>query len=137
MPRVAALFELADRAAAREDVEGSQVFIGIEHAIQAAELVEYLASHAPRVYSCITSPSVAAAHELARHIRAGALPNEFTTRQVYLKGWTRLSTPEEARQALEILEDAGWVCRQFLQINENGGRPREQWEINPAVARVR
>ena len=99
--------------------------------------MEYLGSHATRVYSCITSPGVAAAHELARHIQAEDLPNEFTTRQVYLKGWTRLGLPEEARQALEILEDAGWVRRQFFHLDENGGRPREQWQINPGVARVR
>ena len=137
MPRLAALFELADRAARNEDVEASEVLIGVEHAIQAADLVGYLESHAIRVYSCITSPGVAAAHELGRHIQAGALPGQFTTREVYLKNWTRLGTPEEAREALEVLEDAGWVRRQNLEIGEKGGRPRELWETNPGVARVR
>jgi putative DNA primase/helicase len=74
MPALALLFELADRAA-----EGGFVgFVGspsgeiqnfgevsLEHAKQAAAWSDYLESHARRVYSCIVTPQVRTARELA------------------------------------------------------------------------
>ena len=76
-----------------------------------------------------------AARDLARHIRARDLPIEFKTRDVYLKGWSRLDTPERVRSALTLLEDAGWVRRLEPQASPGGGRPSETWIVNPKVIR--
>jgi hypothetical protein len=134
MPALAALFELADRAASEGALEGN-VLVNLEHTKQAAAMCEYLESHAKRVYSCIVSPEHRAARELLRHIEAGDLKNPFRTRDVYLKGWTGLDTPDRARSASKLLEDAGWVREEDAAKSERGGRPSETWQVNPKVAR--
>jgi Protein of unknown function (DUF3987) len=134
MPALAGLFELADRAAM--GALDSEVVIDLNHARQAAALCDdYFAAHAKRIYSCITTPELRAARELARHIQRRSLQDIFTTREVYLKGWSGLSTPESARDALEVLEEANWVVRVQSPSSPLGGRPAEEWAINPKVSR--
>ena len=66
MPALALLFELADWATTTDRLE----CVSHEHIQQAAKYCDYLESHARRVYSCITTPQIRAAHELAHRIRA-------------------------------------------------------------------
>lgn len=134
MPSLAGLVELADRAASGE-VLTHEVTISLEHAKQAAALCDYLETHAKRVYGSVISAETRSARELARHIRAGDLPSSFTTRAVYLKGWTGLDTPERVRPALGLLEEAGWVCRAETPSSSVGGRPSEVWIPNPKIGR--
>jgi len=133
MPTLAGLFELADVAAAGR--LGTEVLISLDHTRQAAAFCEYLDSHARRVYACVTTPECRSARELARHIRAKDVPETFAPRNVYLKGWGGLDTPERVRGALSALEDAGWVRRLESTPYRSGGRPSEQWLVNPKVAR--
>jgi hypothetical protein len=136
MPSLAALFELADKAAAGSELTG-HITVSVEHAKQAAALCEYLESHAHRVYACVVSPECRAARELARHIRSGDLSDPFKTRDVYLRGWSGLDNPERVRGALELLEEAAWVRREETSKSQIGGRPSETWRINPkAVPRA-
>jgi Protein of unknown function (DUF3987)/Domain of unknown function (DUF3854) len=131
MPKLASLFALADGIAYEQAVKQDAV-ITLSHARQAAAFCEYLKSHAQRVYSCVISPEIRAARELARHVERGDLPDGFTTRVVYFKGWSGLGNPEAARAALAILEDAGWVRRNG-QDTTSVGRPSESWTINPKL----
>ena len=132
MPSLAGLFELADRARGWAGWN-ERVTIGIDHARQAAAFCEYLESHALRVYGCVESPECHAARELARHIQAEDLPRVFKTRDVYLKGWRGLATPNCVREALELLEDSAWVRRGELALAPTAGRPPEFWFVNPKV----
>jgi putative DNA primase/helicase len=122
IPSLAVLFELAD-----SDCPG-QATVSLPHARQAAAWCAYLESHARRVYGCLISPEVHAARVLA--MRLVRLPGEFSTRDVYLKHWESLSTPEEARAALGVLEDAYWVRR---VLGNDFGRPSERWLTNPRI----
>lgn len=131
MPSLAGLYELADRAAVGYQLDGDLV-VSLDHARQAAALCEYLESHARRVYSCVVSPEMHAAHELARHVRAGDLAATFSTRDVYQRGWSGLDTPGRARAALDILEGSGWLRRRKEELS-GGGRPSEVWDINPRL----
>lgn len=132
MPVVSGLFELADWAAGL----GGGTEISLAHSQQSAAFCEYLESHARRAYSCIVSPELRAARELSRHISAGELGGDrFTVRQVYRHDWSGLTTPNQVRAAVEILEDAGWI-RQAPQ-EPGAGRPSEAFDINPAVVRGR
>jgi hypothetical protein len=133
MPKLAGLFELADRVAGDQELSDG-VIITLDHARQAAAFCQYLESHARRVYSCVVSPEIRAARELARHIEKGDLPQIFTTRTVYFKGWTGLDNSQAARGALTVLEDSGWL-RRNAQEASSGGRPSESWIINPKVVR--
>jgi hypothetical protein len=134
MPSLAALFELADRAASAGEL-GDKISVSTEHTQQATALCQYLESHAKRAYSCIVSPELRAARELSRHIEAGDLRSRFTTREVYFRGWSGLDDPERARNACKALEDAAWIRQEVTPRSQRGGRPSESWEINPAVIR--
>lgn len=132
MPALALLFELADAVASNTGIRENKK-VGLIHAKQAAALCDYLESHAHRVYACITSPETRAARDLARHLLSRDLPDEFKTRDVYLKGWSGLGSPEQVRAALDLLEDARWVRPAEVSTSPSGGRPAEVWLLNPKV----
>lgn len=131
MPSLALLFELADA----EELSTAAGIVSLAHTQQAAAWCDYLEAHARRIYGCLASPEVHAARELGERIRQGKLCAEFSTRDVYLRGWSGLSTPDEARAALRVLEDAGWV-RPAIPA-EREGRPSERWHFNPRLGEVR
>jgi hypothetical protein len=80
-----------------------------------------------------------ASYELAGKIKlrkVGADSGEgivFSSRDVYLKGWSGLDTPEAFRQAIEVLIDAGWVQSRVIESGPKGGRPAEQYQVNPRI----
>jgi putative DNA primase/helicase len=126
MPSLALLFGLAD---------GCEGEVTLHHARQAASLCEYLKPHARRVYSAKLAPERGAAALLSKRLRKGWKEHEatFSLRDVYDNGWTGLGTPDEARAALCVLEDAGWVRKNPRPASSRGGRPGELWLINPRI----
>jgi putative DNA primase/helicase len=124
IPSLALLFALADNwePPVREG-----------HTQQAIAWAPYLESHAQRVYSCVVSPRMQAAADLAKKIRDGSVGAEgpFAKRDVYRHHWTGLDNPDNTGDALEILRDAGWV----RPVSGSGGmgRPPDLWEVNPRV----
>jgi putative DNA primase/helicase len=146
MPASALLFELADRAArgsvvfAGANLGDSQNFwVSLEHARQAAAWCDYLESHARRVYSCIVTPQLKAARDLAEHIKKKHVVNRdggfdwFVARDIYLKGWSGLDSPEAVRGAAEILQDAHWLRELAGKSGSDGGRPANRYAVNPRV----
>lgn len=134
MPALALLFELADRAAAGT-LGSSDLCITLEHAAQAAEFCGYLESHARRIYSCVTTPQVRAAQVLAEKIKARKVgaDGSFTCRDVYVKGWSGLDSPEAVRLAANILLDAEWIREQSGEAGPLGGRPSMRYQVNPRI----
>lgn len=128
MPSLALLFELAD---------GGSEIVSLDHARQAAAMCDYLESHARSIYSMIIAPERQAAAELGRHLAAGWKREQgiFSIRDVYQNCWRDLTTAELVRKAVDILEDAEWVRRAPLDAKGAGGRPSEQYAINPKVWR--
>ena len=144
MPALALLFELADRAAGSfegfvgaSSGESRNFWVSLEHAQQAAAWCDYLESHARRVYSCVATPQMRAARELADKIRRKKVgeSGSFSCREVYLKGWSGLDSPEAVRQAAEVLEDARWIRELAGESGPFGGRPANRYEVNPGVWR--
>lgn len=131
MPALAVLFELADAAVGN----GGDYTVSLRHAKQAAAWCDYLESHARRVYSCIVTPQLRAARELAEKIKRRKVGTDrfFSCRDVYLKGWTGLDTPEAVKQAAEVLQDAGWLRDVSTEPGRFGGRPSNRYEVNPRV----
>jgi putative DNA primase/helicase len=143
MPSLALLFELADRASC-ESFGGAalpvgQNFVGLRNAQRAAAFCEYLESHARRVYSCIVTPQQRAARDLADHLKRKHIRNKeggfdwFVARDVYLKGWTGLDSPESVAAAAKVLEDAGWLRCVSIEPGPLGGRPSNRYAVNPGV----
>ena len=98
---------------------------------QALLWASYLESHARRIYSAVLRPDSAAARELAKHLKRGELPERFTLRETYRKGWAGLSSKEDAEAATEILCDLGWI-RPVAETGRATGRPASPtFETNP------
>jgi len=131
MPTLAVLFHLADVAAAN----GHSDIVSVEQTRKAAAWCEYLESHAKRVYSCVVSPQMRGAGELADKIKKRKLGADgfFSCRDVYLKGWSGLDTPAAVKQAAEVLQDAGWLREVLSESGPLGGRPSNRYIVNPAV----
>jgi hypothetical protein len=126
MPSLALLFALAD---------GCEEEIPLRYAQQAACFCEYLKPHARRVYSQKLAAERVGAALLARRLREGWREHErvFSLRDVYRNEWASLATPDEARAALGVLEDSGWVRSSAQPVGSHGGRPGEVWSINPRI----
>ena len=142
MPSLAGLFELADRAAqgdlrltGTEGDDSPSLAISLEHARQAAAWCEYLESHVYRIYSCVTTPQMRAARELASKIKSGKVGADgtFTAREVYLKGWTALDSSEAVKLAAQVLVDAGWLRDIDDRPGPQGGRPSIGYRLNPKL----
>jgi len=103
-------------------------------AVHAAMWCEYLEAHARRVYSLAEHGRMDAAALLARRIAAGKLNDGFTCRDVWRKGWSGLSTPQQAEAALVLLEEFGHVVG--LETEGDTGRPTTRYTINPQALRV-
>jgi putative DNA primase/helicase len=133
MPALAVLFHLAESAAGNGDADT----VSLRHTQQAAAWCEYLESHARRVYSCVVTPQLRAARELADKIKHRKVGTDgfFSCRDVYLKGWSGLDSPEAVKQAAEVLQDAGWVRDVCGESSDplGRGRPSNRYEVNPAV----
>jgi hypothetical protein len=122
MPSLALLFSIAD---------GFMESVGLHHAQLAADWCVYLESHANRIYSSRLSSEKAAAITLSRKLARGWMQEagRFALRDVYRQGWSGLTSPDEARLALKLLEEKAWVRR---ATSDGGpGRPSEEYTINP------
>jgi putative DNA primase/helicase len=141
MPSLALLFELADRVSSvgfdSSSLAGSQNFVSLEHARQAAAWCDYLETHAGRVYSCVVTPQLRAAQELADKImkRKVGVDGFFSCRDVYRHGWSGLDSPEAVKRAAELLHDAGWLREVPSESGSSGGRPPIRYEINPRLGK--
>ena len=131
MPSLAALFCLAEWAPDGGELEA----IPLYPTQQAAAWCEYLESHAHRLYSCITTPQMRAAREMANKLKAGDLgaDGSFTARDVYGNGWSGLDTPETVKAAADVLADSGWIRCELVRPGPGGGRPSTRYVVNPKV----
>jgi putative DNA primase/helicase len=130
MVAVAGLSALAD-GAPRNDKQ----LLELCYAEQGATWCTRLESHARRIYSCVLSQRMQAAADLAAKIRKKTVGADGTlmARDVYRHGWGGLDTPASVGEALDILEDAGWVRHQWEKPGPKGGRPPDRWQVNPRI----
>ena len=102
--------------------------VGVEQLARALDWSVYLRSHAERLYSAAVMPETAAAKALLGKIRTGVLSNSFTARQVVQRCWANLGTTEAVRKAADLLADYDWLHKNVVPT---GGRPSEQYDVNP------
>jgi len=65
--------------------------------------------------------------------RDGVILDTFTPRQIAVKGWAGLNTPDAVRKAADVLADYDHVRRDVVQGGAAGGRPSDRYIINPAL----
>ena len=101
---------------------------------------DYLRSHAERLYSAAVVPETAGAETLLHKIKSrkltdaeGVLMDTFTPRQVAVKHWAGLGTPDEVRKAAAMLAEYGWLEREMQPSGTSGGRPSELYRLHPKL----
>lgn len=124
MPSLALLFSLAD---------AKLQSVSLHHAQLASDWCDYLEAHARRVYASQANSEKSAAIALGKRLGKGWRRAEgfFTLRNVYSNHWGGLSNPEEARAAVRVLEDYGWIRKET--DTPATGRPSELYAINPRI----
>ncbi len=122
------------------DAPDGRNLVSEEHLLRALMWCKYLRTHANRLYAAAVMPETAGAESLLRKICGrklcgtdNVLLTSFTPRQVAVKGWTGLGTPELVRAAADLLADYDWLRRETVQAGGSGGRPSDKYLINPAA----
>lgn len=105
--------------------------VGVPSVLSALEWSKFLESHAHRVYGAALDRSVSGAREILRHMRKGDLGATFVARDVQIKGWSSLTDKRDISDALDLLEEYGWVRAMDVPPGPKGGRPTTAYITNP------
>lgn len=122
VPAIALVCALADGESA----------VGNTSLIRALGWAEYLQSHAERAYAAGIRPATEGAVALLKKIQSGAVVAGFKPSDVYLKGWSHLSTSEAVNSAAKILVELGYL-QEVVKKRPEGGRPSVSYLINPCI----
>ena len=110
--------------------------VSLTSAHRGAALCERFEQHTRRMYHAARTGADSVDEKadaiLLAKIKAGALGEAFAARDVYRKQWTGLIKREDVANALDRLEDLGWVRQEAQQTR---GRQRVRWQVNPAALR--
>jgi putative DNA primase/helicase len=110
--------------------DGEEI-VGNKSLIRALEWGDYLKSHAERAYAAGSRASTEGAAALLKKIKAGKIKSGFSPRDVYLKDWSLLATPEDVQAAATLLCDLHHLREIEHKPGIQGGRPKTTYEINP------
>ncbi len=125
VPALALICALAD----------SEIEVSVASVSRAIMWSEFLESHAMRIYNMGLRPTVTGAKALLRKIRDGAIKDGFKAADVYLKGWSNLSSSGDVHDALALLVDLNYLYRVEQPSGDRGGRPSKTYLINPKFLR--
>jgi putative DNA primase/helicase len=124
LPSIALLCHLADATATAGPV-------ALASARRAAAWCDLLEAHARRIYHTVANDTLKAAHAVLAKLRGGALGPTFSAKDVWRPQWAGLADREVVLDALNILEDLGWIRRTITP--DTGGRPRTEYEAHPSL----
>lgn len=109
--------------------------VGLEAVRLAAAWCGFLREHAVKAFGAggAADPALRAAHALRERIRAGAIEDGETVREVHRAKWSDLQTPEQVADGLAILARHGiaWV----EEVKQAKGRPARVIRVNPEAIR--
>lgn len=133
IPALALIFALIDTPDSGNVIHENEL-------IRALAWGDYLRPHAERLYAAAVIPETAGARALLAKLKSGKLTDRdgviadsFTPRQIAVKGWAGLTTPDAVRKAADVLADYDHVRRDVVQGGAAGGRPSDRYIINPTV----
>jgi len=127
MPSLALIFHCIDIADS-----GTGGDVTAQSARLAVAWCDYLESHARRIYAMAESPEHEAAVRLSKKIKAKQLPEPFTAKIVYDKGWHGLNDRKEVEAACDILIDENWLAMEIKSPTGMRGRPpAPEYSIHP------
>lgn len=129
VPSLALIFHLVNVA---DGIREAGSPVDEQAALMALIWGEYLESHAWRIYGAATSPGMEAAREIVKRIQKGDIQDGVTIRDVWRHNWTRLTTADEVKAGLIVLQDYEWLT---VDRTTTGGRPSEIIRLNPNIKR--
>lgn len=93
----------------------------------------YLETHAMRLYGAGSQADCQGAKALLKKLLSdpSALPEPFTARDVYRKGWSGLATANAAEAACELLTGHHYLLATQQNPTDKGGRPTFLYRLNP------
>ena len=112
-------------------VSGGTGRIGDLSVLAALAWGEFLKSHAQRAYWAAIDSSSSAAREIIRHAKRGDLNSPFSLRDVMRPCWSGLTERPRVVDALELLEDHGWLRSVEVPAGPAGGRPTTSYLLDP------
>lgn len=129
MPSLALLFELIDWTFVSSVSPSFKV--SEKSARLAAAWCEFLEHHARKLYSVEINRSKLSIRALAAKIKAGAIQDTTTLREVYRSQWEYLRTPEDVFEGLSELEKLNWI--RIVTEESTGGRRKKIIRIHPSL----
>jgi hypothetical protein len=106
--------------------------VSADATLRALAWSDYLAAHATRIYGSVTLSERTGARLIWKRLKAGhSLPPVFSVRDIQQKGWAGLGKSDSIRPALEVLADHALVQVREVPASLTGGRPAEQFRMNP------
>lgn len=124
VPSLALLCHLADNSGAA---------VGETALLKALAWVDYLEAHARRAYASVTQAEAEGARALLYRIRRREVADLFAPRDIYLKHWACLGTPEATHEAVRLLCDLDYLRE---ERTDTRGRPKVEFRINPKARSV-
>ena len=133
IPALALLFALID-------TPDSGGLIHERELIRALSFGDYLRTHANRLYAAAVTPETTDAATLLSKIKAGKLLDKdgvildtFTPRDVALKHWAGLDTPDAVRKAADLLASYDYLKLDVVKSGDamGRGRPSDRYTVNP------
>ncbi len=114
---------------AMKGVLEDQVSLGTLQAALKAQV--YYLGHARRCYDSVVGGAVNDSEIILGLIRQKRLPQRFKAQDIYHQGMGGLSDSLRVRNALDLLQDYGWVIS--TKDGSGPGRPHEFWIAHPSV----
>jgi hypothetical protein len=114
-------------------VEGRAGAVGCDSLDRALAAVEYVETHAKRVYGAAEVVDIIAAEAIVAHIRKGDLEDGFTARDVHRHEWSRLTDIDHVRRGLDLLVEFDHIAVESSEKTRHGGRPKASYRINPVI----
>lgn len=106
--------------------------VGVVSVLSALSWAEFLESHATRIYGASLNCAVDGGKTILRHIRVGDLQSGFFARDIQRRAWANLGDDRDrVKDALDLLEDHGWLRTLKPEVGPNGGNPGVRYIINP------
>ena len=120
------------------DTPGSSGLIHEPELLRALARGDFLRTHANRLYAAAVTPKTTGAAALLVKIKAGKLADKdgvildsFTPRQVAIKHWAGMDTPDAVRRTADVLADFDWLRRDVVPGGAAGGRSSDRYTANP------
>lgn len=94
---------------------------------RAIDCAAYLETHARRAYGSVTAAEADTAKVILGRIRSGHLGSEFTSREVWRPGWSKLTDRQNVEAGLKMLVEYDWLNASQV---ETGGRPSMVYRVS-------